>query len=166
MVWNKGKKNIYSKETLQKMSMAKKGKPLSDAHKNKLKKARVGRKPNLGKTFSDKWKNSLRKSLKGKNVGSKNGSWKGGVTSETIRLRTSSDYDIWRKAVYERDNYSCRGCGVNNDRLEAHHILPFAEFKHLRFDIFNGITLCENCHCIVDKFRNNRGIKHGNRSNK
>ena len=30
--WNKGKKNIYSQETLQKMSIARKGKPSNNQH--------------------------------------------------------------------------------------------------------------------------------------
>lgn len=34
--WNKGKKNVYSKETLKKMSLAKLGKPISQEHKNKI----------------------------------------------------------------------------------------------------------------------------------
>lgn len=59
--------------------------------------------------------------------------------------RRSSRYKAWKQAVLQKDNYICKKCG-NKDNLVAHHIKPFASNKELRFDINNGITLCQNCH--------------------
>jgi hypothetical protein len=59
---------------------------------------------------------------------------------------------VWRKEIYARDNFKCK---INNKdckgRIEAHHILPWAKFKELRFDINNGITLCKYHHPLKDK---------------
>ena len=54
--------------------------------------------------------------------------------------------DIWRKAVFERDNYTCQICRVRGKYLEADHIKPFAYFPELRFELTNGRTLCRKCH--------------------
>lgn len=71
----------------------------------------------------------------------KNGRIRGGSGSQ----RNMPEYIEWRKAVYERDNFKCQECGKHG-RLEAHHIKPWHSHPLLRFDINNGITLCEECH--------------------
>lgn len=77
----------------------------------------------------------------------KHPSWQGGKTSEANRIRSSREYIRWRKMVFERDSYSCRKCGDDRGgNLEAHHKKTFSLFPELRFDINNGITLCEKCH--------------------
>ncbi len=73
------------------------------------------------------------------------------VTPEHYRIRRSTEYRLWRKAVFERDNYTCQMCGARSVagkrvRLEADHILPFAFYPDKRFDLDNGRTLCESCH--------------------
>ena len=65
---------------------------------------------------------------------------------ERITKRNVPENKEWRKAVYERDNYTCQSCGKTGEKLAAHHILPYAIFKDLRFDVNNGITLCRKCH--------------------
>jgi 5-methylcytosine-specific restriction endonuclease McrA len=52
----------------------------------------------------------------------------------------------WRKAVKERDNYTCQICGATDKMTVAHHKQPFALFPELRYETSNGITLCYNCH--------------------
>ena len=65
---------------------------------------------------------------------------------ETGRDRTSKDYKLWRMAVYERDNFTCRECGNRGVRLNAHHIKSWRKHPDLRFTVSNGVTLCEKCH--------------------
>lgn len=77
--------------------------------------------------------------------------WKGGITPETRRLRASEEYKIWRKAVFERDNYTCQKCRIRPAKgvkviLNADHIKKWSDYPELRFEISNGQTLCEECH--------------------
>lgn len=67
------------------------------------------------------------------------------------RIRYSKKMDDWRKAVFERDNYTCQHCGARNGQghkiiLNADHIKPFSLFPESRFDLDNGQTLCVPCH--------------------
>lgn len=56
-------------------------------------------------------------------------------------------YQNWRKAVFAKDDYTCQMCGDNKGgNLHAHHIRPWANCMEGRYDITNGITLCESCH--------------------
>lgn len=80
--------------------------------------------------------------------------------SEAKKCRNSQEYIKWRDAVYERDNYMCAVCGEIN-HIEAHHKKGFVEFPELRYEISNGITLCEKCHKQVHKL-NNQNISGSN----
>ena len=72
--------------------------------------------------------------------------WKGGISTINQRIRSSSEYKLWREAVFKRDNYTCRFCGQRGGILQADHIKPFSLFPELRFALDNGRTLCEDCH--------------------
>ena len=85
-------------------------------------------------------------------IGDKNPAWKGGVTPEIIKQRVSAKYEAWRDEVYKRDKFTCQKCGDNEGgNLNAHHIKGFTAYPELRFEIGNGITLCEKCHRLVHK---------------
>ena len=87
----------------------------------------------------------------GKDVGEMRWNWKGGVTPIYKVIRKSREYKLWRKAVFERDNYTCIWCGARGGNgktiiLQADHIKPFCDYPELRFAIDNGRTLCIPCH--------------------
>lgn len=73
--------------------------------------------------------------------------WKGGIAIPRNTVMVRKEYQEWRKAVFERDGYTCQVCGDNRGgNLQAHHIKAYAEYPELRHDVQNGITLCQNCH--------------------
>lgn len=77
--------------------------------------------------------------------------WKGGITPENRAQRETIDYKDWRKQVFVRDNYTCQCCGNRGLKINAHHIENFSDNADLRTDIYNGITLCEECHAFKHK---------------
>lgn len=119
--WNKGKK--MSDEQRQKLSQAHKGVPLSDSHRKKA---------GLALRGANHW------------------NWKGGITRGNRLLRNQIEYKEWRKAVFERDDYTCQECGVHGEYMQADHIKPFAYYPELRFELTNGRTLCVPCHRKTD----------------
>lgn len=72
--------------------------------------------------------------------------WKGGVSVESRRMRSSLAFKEWRKAVFDRDDYTCQMCGKRGTYLHPHHISQYALDVERRFDVTNGITYCKSCH--------------------
>ena len=130
-----------------------------------------------GKQLSVETKEKISRSNKGKNAGEKNYAfgrvfseetrlkmskahqgekchlWKGGISPENKIIRSTYEYDHWRRLVFERDKYTCQKCNKSGVYLHAHHLKSFAEYPELRFDINNGETLCKDCHELTDNFK-------------
>ena len=100
-----------------------------------------------------------RRILSEQRKGEKGSNWQGGKTDITESFRKGVEYKLWRESVFERDNWTCRFCGIKNKKglgktikLNADHIKPFALFPELRYAIDNGRTLCEDCHRKTETF--------------
>jgi predicted restriction endonuclease len=141
-----GKK--HSEETKLKIRKSLMGHTVSNSAREKM------RKGHLGKTLSE----SARRKLSILNSGSNTHLWKGGVTEDNQRVRSTLGIRLWRESVFSRDNYTCQKCKLSGGYLNAHHIKNFSKFPELRTAIDNGITLCKICHTrfhsIYGKFIN------------
>jgi hypothetical protein len=99
-----------------------------------------------------KWKNpAFRKKFYAHNPyfgeGPDHPRWRGGKGPDS--WRHSPKGRQWRTRVYKRDNYTCQICGAHPQRPHAHHIRSAKRYPKLRYEISNGITLCEQCHARV-----------------
>lgn len=69
-------------------------------------------------------------------------------------IRWGKDMNRWRKAIFERDGYCCQICHDYSRKghsveINAHHIKSFVDYPEERFNIENGITLCNSCHIWI-----------------
>ena len=79
--------------------------------------------------------------------------WKGGNSRAYKQGYYTKDYKDWRISVFTRDRFTCVNCGETHTYLTAHHIKSFAHYPELRFDVNNGMTLCEECHSKTDNYK-------------
>jgi len=78
--------------------------------------------------------------------GDKHHLWKGGKGTERHQAMGRQEYKSWRKAIFERDKYSCVECAATKTYFHADHIVGWSEDDSLRYEISNGQTLCYKCH--------------------
>jgi len=114
----------------------------------------------MGHKISEATKSRIREKLLGEN----NPNWKGGLYSRPLNGCKGSTYRNWRKDVFKRDDFTCQMCEQVGGKLHAHHIKSWIKHPKLRFDVTNGLTLCEKCHKNLHSLysRINRGAYHRN----
>lgn len=164
ITWNKGKKmSLESRIKLSNSSKRKKAPWVSESNKRRKgipKTEETKRKmslSSLGKLKSLKARLNMSLASRENQSKDKHWNWKRGINPKNDSIRKSKEYKLWRKAVFERDNYTCIWCKVKNGngkaiKLNADHIKPFAYYPALRFAIDNGRTLCVPCHKKTDTF--------------
>lgn len=129
-----------------------KGIPLYASQKKNLSniaKARTGEKhPRYGAILENHTRKKISTSLKGRFRKHLNPNWKNGGTTRYRKIVMGQfEYADWRKAVYERDKYTCQKCGKpSNGDIQAHHIYPVKTHPERILNVDNGITLCISCH--------------------
>lgn len=62
-----------------------------------------------------------------------------------VNRRTGGRYSEWRETVLSRDSYTCRIC-ASDEKIHAHHIFSYKKYPKKRFDVNNGVALCQECH--------------------
>ncbi len=79
--------------------------------------------------------------------------WEDRPKKSDLRPKHNSDhrYVDWRKAVFERDKYTCQQCYQRGGRLQAHHLSSWSKYPDLRYEVSNGLTLCRDCHAKVHR---------------
>lgn len=88
--------------------------------------------------------------------GEKNPNWKGGISSSAKLGRSKSEYFKWKNSVFATASWKCQLCSLEHGSicdccghrslLHAHHIKAYSEYPELRYEISNGVALCEKCH--------------------
>lgn len=68
------------------------------------------------------------------------------------KIKASKRWKDLRKAVFERDDYTCQDCGVKGGVLHPDHIKPKSIYPKLIFEIDNIRTLCRECHRKTDTY--------------
>ncbi len=128
------------------ISFIHKGKKLTSEHIAKIVTKNTGKKRTL----------EIREKFSKLHKGEKCNFWKGGISPENKRIRMSTEFRLWREAVFAHDNWTCRDCGIRGGELHPHHIKSFSQFPELRFAIDNGVTFCEKCHKKTDNYANRK----------
>ena len=89
------------------------------------------------------------------------------IDSKTIsasqKERNSKEAREWTKQIKELANYTCQCCGSKIEKgMAAHHILNWSSHKDLRYDLANGVCLCDKCHnsYMTGSFHNTYGTRN------
>lgn len=118
-----------------------------------------------GNEHSKLWANFKRenncvkcKSLRYK--GENNHNWNPDLTEEDrLQLgRYEEGYKAWRCEIFKKYKHKCDICGSKKNK-QVHHLESYANNKHLRTDINNGVCLCKDCHV---EFHQNYGFGDNN----
>lgn len=130
--------------------MFKNGHPTSNSGRTHFTTERLKGK-RLSREHIQKVKNSLTGVPRPNQRGPLSPHWKGGITIPNKLARTSADFLNWRMKVFEQDDWTCQICEKRGGRLHAHHIKMFSKYPSLRFEVSNGVTVCEKCHKLADQ---------------
>lgn len=133
----KGKTGVYKRTKIPWI----KGKHHTEQTKEKMRQARL-------KNPSFYWLGKKRPEVKNwlANKGKNHYRWNP-YRINILQDRDCTEYKEWRMGVYSRDGFKCKI--ANSDcrgRIEAHHILNYKNHPELRYEINNGITLCQAHH--------------------
>ena len=161
--WNKGKTGIYSKNSLEKMAKARRGKPLSEETKRKISKIHKGKKQSKEtirkRVESRKWWRPTEENLQNMRVahigkvvseetrekmrGENGPNWQGGISFEPYGL---SFNNIFREKIRERDIYCCVVCNRRQEEFKG--VLHIHHVDYVKINSFpqNCVSLCRNCH--------------------
>ena len=155
------------------------GLPMSEEHKQKIKKALLGKKKSpqhcINNGLAKKGQAPWNKGLKGVQISTRKGipqpqfrgenhwNWRGGESKKERQiLMNQVEYKLWRKAVFERDRWTCVECNYRSKGktdINADHIKPWSLYPKLRYAIDNGRTLCVPCHQKTFIFIGNQYMK-------
>ena len=151
--WNKGKKIAKSHPQMG----FQKGNRLSDNPKSRSTQFQKGEHSSPETEFKKgyispfgfkKGHATWNKGLKDFQVGEDNPNWKSPeLRKKSEKKHLDVQYRYWMLQVKTRDNWKCKIANEDCDRrLESHHILDWVNYPELRYDINNGITLCQGHH--------------------
>lgn len=110
------------------------------------------KKTHTGRKRSEETKRKISEAHKGKCKeymrGENNPNWNPNLTDEERDLRRlNPEHKQWAKEIKKQANYTCDCCGkCGSGDLVSHHLYCVKHFPERRYDITNGVCLCEQCH--------------------
>ncbi len=124
--------------------------------REKMHNAQLGNTKSLGRKPTKQMSIKLSNAFKG----NKCHFWKGGVTPLRLMIRVLLEYKLWKRQIFERDNFTCKECNKRGGYLEAHHKKSFSQIVEENnvtnleqaqqceelWNVDNGVTLCKKCH--------------------
>lgn len=79
--------------------------------------------------------------------GELNSNYKTSITDEEREARRFKPKNReWNNQIKENADYTCDICGQRGGKLHSHHLDAYNWCKKRRYDIANGVCLCEHCH--------------------
>lgn len=125
-----------SEDVKKKISVALMGRKLSEETKKKMSKFRIGKKLN----------EETRKKISIAQMGEKSYRWNPDRGAMKQNKRNDPEYKQWVNKIKRRDGK----CRLQNDNCSGysivHHILTWADYPQERYNIDNGIVLCQGHH--------------------
>ncbi len=70
-----------------------------------------------------------------------------GLELDIHYMRINRALSNWSKLVKIRDKFRCKICN-SKEKLISHHILYKNKHPKKSLDVYNGVTLCNNCHHV------------------
>lgn len=154
------KASIATREKMRSahLALSRKGEKRSDAARLRMSLAHLGKKqsPELIKKRADALRGHKQspETIAKRTLGRRRPILK---PDESKIWKNRIEYKNWRKAVFERDNWTCQKYKERGGELHPHHVRNFAEHSELRFDVNNGITLSVKAHREFHKIYGKRG---------
>ncbi len=132
---------------------------------------KIAWKKRLGSKHTEKTKIKMSNNRKGKALKERNSRWRGGISNLRISIHGLPEYKLWRKHIFEKDDYTCQICKKRGDYLEVDHFpVPFRDLingikdaqearKSKKLWKAKGRTLCRKCHNKTKIFVSNQYVK-------
>ena len=146
---------VRSAETREKVAAAKRGKkraPFSAEWRERMSQGQRANQNAFGTVHSLEYRMLVSARVKGTG----NPNYRDGKSverrNERLTLLTKPAYRAFRKAVLERDGFTCVECGGTPKVLHVDHVKPWRLYPELRFDPANGRVLCPPCHWKTPTF--------------
>lgn len=138
---------VYTQETLDKMSLAKKGKPLPKEHAAKIALATKKKWDAPDSVFRTEEYFNKQSAVR---LGDKNPAW---IHGNTKKSHPPEFNNYLKRKVKIRDNYECQICGKDVKGLQEGNVHHIDADKHNN-TMENLVLLCASCHTTVHNRRN------------
>lgn len=69
------------------------------------------------------------------------------ISKTTIKTLEKTAGRLWKEACYVKWGDNCTCCGAQ--ATVFHHFVPKSISNNLRYDVLNGVPVCQRCHYLI-----------------